>query len=87
MANATTSSVTQGDRFRAVQLLPAPATVLALAVGSGHGLDAGPLAVVAAVGVLATLASALLPAQLARAGRPMPVPAESDRYRGDRERN
>jgi len=87
MANATTARVTQDDRFRAVQLLPAPATVLALAVGSGHGLDAGPLAVVAVVGLLATLASALLPAQLARTGRSMPVPAESDRYREDRNRD
>ncbi|NII41959.1 hypothetical protein E9228_002617 [Curtobacterium flaccumfaciens] len=87
MANATTSTVTQDDRFRAVQLLPAPATLLALAVGAGQGLEAGPLAVVAAVGVLATLASALLPAQLAHAGRPMPAPAESDRYREDRIRN
>jgi hypothetical protein len=87
MANATTTPVTQDDRFRAVQLLPAPATVLALAVGSGHGLDAGPLAVVAVVGVLATLASALLPARLARAGRAMAAPAESDRYRGDHDRN
>jgi len=85
----TTTPVTQDDRFRAVQLLPAPATVLALAVGSAHGLDAGPLAVVALVGVLATLASALLPARLARAGHAMAAPAEteSDRYRGDRDRN
>lgn len=83
----TTTPVTQDDRFRAVQLLPAPATVLALAVGSAHGLDAGPLAVVALVGVLATLASALLPARLARAGHAMAAPTESDRYRGDLDRN
>ncbi|PZE68263.1 MULTISPECIES: hypothetical protein [unclassified Curtobacterium] len=84
MANATTRPVTQDDRFRAVQLLPAPATVLALAVGAGHGLDAVPLGVVAVVGALATLASALLPAHLARVARSMPAPTESDRYREGR---
>ncbi|PZE85144.1 hypothetical protein [Curtobacterium sp. MCBD17_032] len=84
MANVTIRPVPQDDRFRAVQLLPAPATVLALAVGATHGLGALPLGVIAVVGALATLASALLPAHLARAGRAMAAPAEADRYREGR---
>jgi hypothetical protein len=89
MANVTIRPATQDDRFRAVQLLPAPATVLALAVGATHGLDALPLGVIAVTGALATLASALLPAHLDRAaravaGRAMAAPTEADRYREGR---
>ncbi|QWS33994.1 hypothetical protein [Curtobacterium aetherium] len=87
MANVTTRPAAQDDRFRAVQLLPAPATVLALALGAAHGLDAVPLAVVAAVGAVATVASALLPGQLARTARAMPAPTESHRYREGRDRH
>jgi hypothetical protein len=86
MANVTTCPADRDERFRAVQLLPAPATVLALAVGGAHGLGAAPLAVVAGVGAFATLASALLPVHLARAARRMPVPAEADRSREGHDR-
>lgn len=48
-------------RFHPVQLMPAPATVMALGLGAAHGLSAVPLAVVATAGALATIASALLP--------------------------
>ena len=92
MANAITTRVRQEDRFRAVQLLPAPATVLALVVAAQHDLGAGPLAVVAVVGALATVGSALLPMirpAVGRAATPehrsMPAPTESDRYREDTE--
>lgn len=92
MANAITTRVRREDRFRAVQLLPAPATVLALVVAAQHDLGAGPLAVVAVVGALATVGSALLPMIRPAVGgaatpehRSMPAPTESDRYREDTE--
>lgn len=94
MANAITTRVRREDRFRAVQLLPAPATVLALVVAAQHDLGAGPLAVVAVVGALATVGSALLPmirpavdraAVTTPEHRSMPAPTESDRYREDTE--
>ncbi|WJX98736.1 hypothetical protein [Curtobacterium sp. 458] len=94
MANAITTRVRREDRFRAVQLLPAPATVLALVVAAQHDLGAGPLAVVAVVGALATVGSALLPmirpavdraAVATPVHRSMPAPTESDRYREDTE--
>ncbi|GGK91699.1 hypothetical protein JOE58_001541 [Curtobacterium luteum] len=94
MANAITTRVRREDRFRAVQLLPAPATVLALVVAAQHDLGAGPLGVIAVVGALATVGSALLPmirpacdraAAHGSERRSMPTPTESDRYRGDTE--
>ena len=82
MANALIGSGTRADRFHAVQLLPAPATVLALAVAAEHGLGPVPLGVVAVVGALATVASALLPGMLpVPRGTTMPAPVEGDRYR------
>ncbi|MFZ7086948.1 hypothetical protein [Curtobacterium sp. RRHDQ10] len=73
MANATTSTSTNGDAivpsFRAIQLLPAPMTILALVIAAGHGLEATPLAVIAAIGALATIASTLLPTVQPRSGR------------------
>lgn len=85
MASATTTRrVPRGDRFRAVQLLPAPATVLALAVASGHDVGSAPFGLIAVVGALATAGSALLPMVCpAAVRRPMPVPSEADRYRED----
>jgi hypothetical protein len=86
MANAMTTRVAQGDRFRAVQLLPAPATVLALAVAAGHDVGSAPLGLIAVVGALATIGSALLPMICpAAARRSMPAPTESERYREDTE--
>lgn len=82
MANALLGRSTTGDRFHVVQLMPAPATVLALAVAADHGLGTAPLAVVAVVGALATVASALLPGLLPTARRAsMPAPSEADRHR------
>jgi hypothetical protein len=82
MANALLGRSTTGDRFHVVQLLPAPATVLALAVAADHGLGAAPLAVVAVVGAVATVASSLLPSLLPAARRrAMPAPSETDRHR------
>lgn len=87
MANALIGRTTTGDRFHVVQLMPAPATVLALAVAADHGLGAAPLAVVAVVGALATVASALLPSLLPTARRAaMPAPQESERHREHHER-
>ncbi|MCJ1713598.1 hypothetical protein ACLBWP_06995 [Microbacterium sp. M1A1_1b] len=85
MANATMNRrAPREDRFRAVQLLPAPATVLALAVAAGHDVGSAPLGLIAVVGALATIGSALLPLVCsAVARRSMPAPAESDRYRED----
>ncbi|KQO62389.1 hypothetical protein [Curtobacterium sp. Leaf261] len=65
MTNATTTSPA-GDAarttpFRAIQLLPAPVTVVALGIAAGHDLGATHLAVIAVVGTLATIGSALLP--------------------------
>ena len=93
MANAITTRDRREDHFRVVQLLPAPATVLALVLAAQHGLGSTPLGVIAVVGVLATIGSALLPmAHPADDGpahpahhRSMPAPTESDRYRGDTE--
>jgi hypothetical protein len=80
MANAMITSAPTGDRFRAVQLLPAPVTVVALAVAAAHGLDGMPLAVIATIGALATLGSALLPTiRPACTRRVMPAPREEDR--------
>ncbi|WIE74832.1 hypothetical protein [Curtobacterium sp. MCSS17_007] len=84
MANAITTRVRREDRFRAVQLLPAPATVVALAVAAQHDLGTAPLGVIATVGAVATVASAVLPTvRPAALRRPMPAPDETDRYRGD----
>lgn len=86
MANAMTTRVAREDRFRVVQLLPAPATVLALAVAAGHDLGSAPLGLIAVVGALATIGSAVLPMiRPAAACRSMPVPTESERYREDTE--
>uniref|UniRef100_A0A942T6U6 Uncharacterized protein n=1 Tax=Neobacillus citreus TaxID=2833578 RepID=A0A942T6U6_9BACI len=86
MANAMTTRAPQEDRFRAVQLLPAPATVLALVLAAQHDLGTAPLGVIAVVGALATAGSALLPTvRAAAARRTMPAPTESDRYREDTE--
>jgi len=82
MANVITTRVRQEDHFRAVQLLPAPATVVALALAAQHDLGSAPLGVIATVGAVATVASALLPMVRPAAGRrTMPAPQESDRYR------
>lgn len=85
MANAMMNRrAPREDRFRAVQLLPAPATVLALAVAAGHDVGSAPLGLIAVVGALATVGSALLPlACTAAARRSMPAPTESDRYQED----
>jgi hypothetical protein len=86
MANAMTTRVPREDRFRVVQLLPAPATVLALAVAAGHDLGSAPLGLIAVVGALATIGSAVLPMiRPAAACRSMPAPTESERYREDTE--
>ncbi|MBT2503440.1 hypothetical protein [Curtobacterium sp. ISL-83] len=94
MANVMTTRIRQEDRFRAVQLLPAPATVLALVLAAQHDLGSAPLGLIAVVGALATIGSALLPmvhpaadrAPLRATDSPsMPAPAESDRYREDTE--
>ncbi|WIE64019.1 hypothetical protein DEI99_012325 [Curtobacterium sp. MCLR17_036] len=91
MTNTTATGTRQEDRFRAVQLLPAPATVLALVLGAQHDLGSAPLGLIALVGALATAGSALLPtvrpAVERRVGsatrRSMPAPTETDRYRED----
>lgn len=93
MANAIPTRHRQEDHFRVVQLLPAPATVVALALAAQHDLGTAPLGVIATVGALATVGSALLPmvrpAALRRspsaADGPMPAPHETDRYREDTE--
>ncbi len=87
MANVVTTTRTrQDDRFRAVQLLPAPATLVALALAAQHDLGTAPLGLIAAVGALATVGSALLPMiRPAAARRSMPAPIETDRYREDTE--
>ena len=86
MADAITTWTRQEDHFRVVQLLPAPATVVALALAAQHDLGAAPLGVIAVVGAVATVASALLPMlRPAALSRPMAAPSESDRYRGDTE--
>ncbi|MGG7307753.1 hypothetical protein ACQXVK_11220 [Curtobacterium sp. AB451] len=86
MANAMTTRVRQEDHFRAVQLLPAPATVVALVLAAQHDLGTAPLGLIAVVGALATLGSALLPmVRPAAARRSMPAPTETDRYREDTE--
>lgn len=86
MANAITTRLRREDHFRVVQLLPAPATVLALALAAQHDLGTAPLGVIATIGALATVASALLPmVGPAALRRPMPAPTETDRYRGDTE--
>ena len=86
MANAMTTRVRQEDRFRAIQLLPAPATVLALVLAAQHDLGTAPLGLIAVVGALATTGSALLPmVRPAAARRSMPAPTETDRYREDTE--
>lgn len=80
MAQTTTTSIAAEDRFRAVQLLPAPVTVVALAVAAARDLGPLPLALIAVVGVLATLGSALLPTiRPACVQRAMPTPREEDR--------
>ncbi len=84
MANAITTRLRRETPFRAVQLLPAPATVVALALAAQHDLGSAPLGVIATVGALATVASALLPAVgTAAIRRTLPAPSEADRYRGD----
>jgi len=86
MANAITTRHRREDHFRAVQLLPAPATVVALALAAEHDLGSAPLGIIATVGALATVASALLPTVgPAALRRRMPAPSETDRYRGDTE--
>jgi len=86
MADAITTWTRQEDHFRVVQLLPAPATVVALALAAQHDLGAAPLGFIAVVGAVATVASALLPMLRPVAlRRPMAAPSESDRYRGDTE--
>lgn len=86
MADALTRRAPREDRFRAVQLLPAPATVLALAVAAGHDVGSAPLGLIAVVGALATLGSALLPLACPRSERrDLPAPSESDRYQEDTE--
>jgi hypothetical protein len=86
MANAMMTRTRRDDRFRAVQLLPAPATLVALALAAQHDLGAAPLGVIAVVGALATAGSALLPmVGPAAAHRSMPAPTETDRYREDTE--
>lgn len=81
MANAmTTSAPGQDARFRAVQLLPAPVTVVALAIAAGHDLGTAPLGVIAVVGALATIGSALLPSlRPAPVRHELPAPREEDR--------
>ncbi|WP_144763313.1 hypothetical protein [Curtobacterium sp. 9128] len=84
MADVMTNLVPREDRFRVVQLLPAPVTVLALAVAAGHDLGSAPLGLIAVVGALATVGSALLPSiRPSAARRRMPTPTESERYRED----
>lgn len=65
MANVTTSTGANGDAlvpsFRAIQLLPAPVTLVALMIAAGHQLGSVPLGVIAVIGALATIASAVLP--------------------------
>lgn len=86
MANAITTRVRQEDHFRAVQLLPAPATVVALVLAAQHDLGSAPLGLIAVVGALATLGSALLPmVRPAAVRRSMPAPTETDRYLEDTE--
>lgn len=86
MTNTTAPRVLREDRFRAIQLLPAPATVVALVVAAGHDLGAAPLGVIAVVGALATVGSALIPMlHPAVEHRSMPAPTESERYREDTE--
>ncbi|MBT1546790.1 hypothetical protein [Curtobacterium aurantiacum] len=86
MANAMMTRTRRDDRFRAVQLLPAPATLVALALAAQHDLGTAPLGLIAVVGALATAGSALLPmVQPAAAHRSMPAPTETDRYREDTE--
>jgi hypothetical protein len=79
MANAMTTKAPVGDRFRVVQLLPAPVTLVALAVAASHDLHAAPLGAIAVVGVLATLGSTLIPALTPTLARAMPAPREEDR--------
>jgi len=82
MANAMMTRTRRDDRFRAVQLLPAPATLVALALAAQHDLGTAPLGIIAVVGALATAGSALLPmVRPAAAHRSMPAPTETDRYR------
>ncbi|WIE67442.1 hypothetical protein [Curtobacterium sp. MCLR17_054] len=86
MANAMMTRTRRDDRFRAVQLLPAPATLVALALAAQHDLGTAPLGIIAVVGALATAGSALLPmVRPPAAHRSMPAPAETDRYREDTE--
>ena len=86
MANVVMTRTRQDDRFRAVQLLPAPATLVALALAAQHDLGTAPLGLIAVVGALATIGSALLPmVRPAAARRSMPAPTETDRYREDTE--
>jgi len=87
MTNAITTRVLGEDHFRVVQLLPAPATLVALVLAAQHDLGSAPLGVIATVGALATVGSALLPmVRPAATRRPMPAPRETDRYREDTER-
>jgi hypothetical protein len=81
MTNATTSRTgTAGPAFVAVQLMPAPVTILSLAIAGSHHLGSVPLAVIAIVGALATLGSALVPASRSSVvRRAMPAPREDDR--------
>lgn len=85
MANVVMTPTRQDDRFRTVQLLPAPATLVALALAAQHDLGTAPLGLIAAVGALATVGSALLPMIRPAAARSMPAPIETDRYREDTE--
>ncbi|WP_157071544.1 hypothetical protein [Curtobacterium ammoniigenes] len=82
MANAMGSMRDGVDRVHAVQFLPAPVTLLALAVGGTHHLGVAPLGVIAIIGALATIGSVLLPMlRPASASSALPIPREEDRIR------
>jgi hypothetical protein len=66
MTNATTTTGPNGEAarttsFRAIQLLPAPVSVVALGIAAAHDLGSAPLGVIAVLGTLATIGSAVLP--------------------------
>ncbi|PZE26576.1 hypothetical protein DEI92_11545 [Curtobacterium sp. MCBD17_034] len=71
LASPALRPATRTSRFHAVQLLPAPATILALGFGAAHGLTLVPLAVVAVAGILATVGSAVLPMSAEPARHPL----------------
>jgi hypothetical protein len=66
MRHRTTDERRFAFRFRPVQLMPAPATLLALAFAATHGITGVPLVIIAGVGALATVASASVPASDSR---------------------